>query len=58
MEPQELVADVTAGDADQREMAGRLFGAWIDEVRDYIIAQKAVAADGAGERQDSQRRTQ
>lgn len=32
VEPDQLVAEVTAGEAKQREMAARLFGAWIEEV--------------------------
>jgi hypothetical protein len=32
VEPDELVAEVTAGEEAQREMAARLFGAWVDEV--------------------------
>lgn len=33
IEPDALVAAVAEGEADQREMASRLFGAWIREVR-------------------------
>jgi GMP synthase (glutamine-hydrolysing) len=36
---QELVAETRAGEARQREMAARLFGAWVDEILVHATAR-------------------
>lgn len=42
VDPDRLVAEVRAGEPAQREMVGRLFGAWVDEV---ISHQSAALGD-------------
>ncbi len=46
VEPDQLVAEVTAGEEAQREMAARLFGAWVEEV---ISRQSSVSGQTEGD---------
>ncbi len=46
VEPDQLVAEVTAGEEAQREMAARLFGAWVEEV---VSRQSSVSGQTEGD---------
>ncbi|MCH7585766.1 MAG: type 1 glutamine amidotransferase [Acidobacteria bacterium] len=46
VDPDQLVAEVAAGEAAQREMAARLFGAWVEEV---VRRQSSVSGQPEGD---------